>query len=255
MPEISIRKTRQSRAGRPIPRPTDGGAKTASARLTAGRLYGSVGVRTETIATAASLLKNRGSDSHSYRHARGDKNAWRMTDRRRAAAAAQSPPRIDGPGVVGTMSQARSSPHPSALFRPCCDRPSASPPVPCRQRAPAATDAVLTGRNGPGRAWTVANRAGIGLTDAVRTGLQGGGHETMQVFLDSPRIVSAPSDPPGNGAIVAALTCVDWSSSGIDRCWVTGPRSHEPCADREAKSRADAVIRNPSSSHAMSLLT
>ena len=32
-------------------------------------------------------------------------------------------------------------------------------------------ETVLTGRNGPGRARTVANRAGIELTGAVRTGL------------------------------------------------------------------------------------
>ena len=34
----------------------------------------------------------------------------------------------------------------------------------------AALGAVLTGRNGPGRARTVANRAGTALTGAVRTG-------------------------------------------------------------------------------------
>ena len=32
-------------------------------------------------------------------------------------------------------------------------------------------EAVVTGRNGPGRAWTAADRAGTALTGAVRTGL------------------------------------------------------------------------------------
>ena len=31
-------------------------------------------------------------------------------------------------------------------------------------------EAVLTGQNGPGRLWTVTNRAGTALTGAVRTG-------------------------------------------------------------------------------------
>ena len=63
-----------------------------------------------------------------------------------------------------------SSPHPSALFRPCL-RPSERVParsVPSKP-PPAALEAVLTGRNGPGRARTVANRAGTALTGAVRS--------------------------------------------------------------------------------------
>ena len=56
---------------------------------------------------------------------------------------------------------------------PVCDRPSASRRVPARQnRRQAPLEAVLTGRNGPGHARTVANRAGTAPTDAVRTGLQ-----------------------------------------------------------------------------------
>ena len=52
-----------------------------------------------------------------------------------------------------------------------CDRRSASRPVPSRQnRLQARLEAVLTGRNGSGRARTVANRAGTALTGAVRTG-------------------------------------------------------------------------------------
>ena len=54
---------------------------------------------------------------------------------------------------------------------PVCDRPSASRPVPSRQnRLQRRLEAVLTGRNGPGRARTVTNRAGTALTGAVRTG-------------------------------------------------------------------------------------
>ena len=56
---------------------------------------------------------------------------------------------------------------------PVCDRPSKSRSVPSRQnRLQAPLTAVLTGRKGPGRARTAANRAGRALTDAVRTGLQ-----------------------------------------------------------------------------------
>ena len=65
----------------------------------------------------------------------------------------------------------RSSPHPSALFGPVCDRPSASRFVLFRENRPQRRlGAVLTGRNGPGHARTVANRAGTALTGAVRTG-------------------------------------------------------------------------------------
>ena len=57
-------------------------------------------------------------------------------------------------------------------FCPVCDRPSASRPVPSRQsRLQPPLEAVLTGRNGSGRARTVANRAKAALTGAVRTGL------------------------------------------------------------------------------------
>ena len=69
---------------------------------------------------------------------------------------------------------ARSSPHPSALSRPCL-RPSERVParsVPSKPPPGAAAplEAVLTGRNGPGRARMVANRAGTALTCTVRTG-------------------------------------------------------------------------------------
>ena len=54
---------------------------------------------------------------------------------------------------------------------PVCDRPSASRPVPPRRnRLQRRLEAVLTGRNGPGRARTAAYRAGTALTGAVRTG-------------------------------------------------------------------------------------
>ena len=43
---------------------------------------------------------------------------------------------------------------------PVCDRPNAFRPVPSRQNRLQPLEAVLTGRNGPGRARTVANRAG-----------------------------------------------------------------------------------------------
>ena len=62
---------------------------------------------------------------------------------------------------VSSGCKARSSPHPSALFRPCY------PTVRVRRLG-----AVLTGRNGPRRTRTVANRAGTALTGAVRTGLK-----------------------------------------------------------------------------------
>ena len=79
-----------------------------------------------------------------------------------------------GTGPSGSAeSKARSSPHPSALFRPCL-RPSERVParsVPSKQ-PPAALKAVWTGRNGPGRARTVAIRVGTALTGTVRTGLQ-----------------------------------------------------------------------------------
>ena len=80
----------------------------------------------------------------------------------------------NSPAVSCWQSQALSSPHPSALFRPCL-RPSER--VPARSAPskppPAPLEAVLSGTaNGPGRAQTVANRAGTALTGAVRTGLQ-----------------------------------------------------------------------------------
>ena len=58
---------------------------------------------------------------------------------------------------------------------PVCDRPSAYRPGPSSQnRLQRRLEAVLTGRNGPGRARTVANRVGTALTGAVRTGLKSG---------------------------------------------------------------------------------
>ena len=70
------------------------------------------------------------------------------------------------------LRQARSSPHPSALLRPWLqpsERVLARSVPSNRLQAP--LEAVLTERNGQGRAQTVANRAGTALTGAVRTGL------------------------------------------------------------------------------------
>ena len=77
----------------------------------------------------------------------------------------------------GQACEARSSPHPSALHRPCL-RPSERPAPPL--------EAGLTGRNGPGRARAVANRTGSALTGAVRTGRYAArqrGHLIQQVAL------------------------------------------------------------------------
>ena len=83
-----------------------------------------------------------------------------------------------------SVPDARSSQHPAALFRPCL-RPSER--VPARSVSskppPAALGAGLTGRNGPGRARTIAIRAGAALTGAVRTALG-----------DPPRL--SPHKPP-----------------------------------------------------------
>ena len=87
---------------------------------------------------------------------------------------------------------ARSSPHPSALFRPCL-RPSERVPVVRSSRcnpfrpvktASSGAGAVSTGQNGPGCARTVANRAGTALTGAVMTGHQtcGGDPRVTAVF-------------------------------------------------------------------------
>ena len=58
-------------------------------------------------------------------------------------------------------------------FGPVCNRPSASWSAPSRQnRLQRWLEAVLTGRNGPGHARTVTNRAETALTGAVRTGLK-----------------------------------------------------------------------------------
>ena len=69
--------------------------------------------------------------------------------------------------------ETRSSPHPSALFRPCL-RPSERVPARSVRSKPPPTAAGdgLTRRNGPGRARTVSNRAETALTGAVRTGLE-----------------------------------------------------------------------------------
>ena len=83
---------------------------------------------------------------------------------------------------------------------PVCDRPSGG-----RRRL----EVVTTGRNGPGRARTVANRAGAALTGAVRTGLYrpeiadpaGGGH-------------GASTARPAGGHLLAAQRCRSSSSGG-----------------------------------------
>ena len=73
----------------------------------------------------------------------------------------------------GTYCKARSSLHPSALFR-SCDRPERLPARFVRSKPPPAPlEAFLTGRKGPGRALTVANRAETALTGAVRTAAAG----------------------------------------------------------------------------------
>ena len=77
-----------------------------------------------------------------------------------------------GHGPIEPRCYARSSPHPSALLRPCV-RPSERVPassVPSKP-PPVAAGGGLTERAGPGRARTVAKRAGTALTGAVRTGL------------------------------------------------------------------------------------
>ena len=96
---------------------------------------------------------------------------------------------------------ARSSPHPSALFRPCL-RPSERIPTrpgPSSQnRLQAPLEEVLTERNGPGRARTVANRAGTALTGAVRTGFQ---RTFLSVSAGRPDPVSALRPIVGNGTV------------------------------------------------------
>ena len=77
-------------------------------------------------------------------------------------------------GARDAEPQARSSPHPSALLRPCL-RPSECVPdrsVLSKTASWRRLEAVLTGWNRPERARTVANRAGAALTGAVRTGLE-----------------------------------------------------------------------------------
>ena len=80
------------------------------------------------------------------------------------------------PSADRSEAKTRSSPHPSALSRPCL-WPSEREPVrsaPLENRHQRRLEAVLTGRNGLGRAQTVTNWAGTALTDAVSTGLKGG---------------------------------------------------------------------------------
>ena len=104
-------------------------------------------------------------------------------------------------------SQVRSSPHASALFRPCL-RPSERVParsVPSKPH-PAALEAVLMGRNGPGRARTVANRTRTALTGATRTGPQAqssqgkGQHMSRRIWpvrrCDTDLFVSSDAVPP-----------------------------------------------------------
>ena len=85
-------------------------------------------------------------------------------------------------GAVNTV-----TPGPHRSSGPVCDRPSASRPVPPRQNRPQpALRAVLTGQNGPGRARTVANRAGTALTGAVRTGRWTSAADTAGLTPKSP---------------------------------------------------------------------
>ena len=89
----------------------------------------------------------------------------------RSPGSRRHPPMVSAQDSVG--SQARSPPHPSALFRPCL-QPSERVPASSflSKSPPAALEAILTGRKGLGRAGTAANSAETALTGAVRTGCQ-----------------------------------------------------------------------------------
>ena len=73
-----------------------------------------------------------------------------------------------------------------------------------RSRRLAPPEAVLTGRNGPGRARTIANRVGTALTGAVRTGRQSSSHQ-CPVLLSPPLQSSCrrPCRPPVSAPAVA----------------------------------------------------
>ena len=102
-----------------------------------------------------------------------------------------------GPG----QSKARSSPHPSALsrlrLRPF-ERVSARSVT--SKPPPAALGAVLTGRNGPRRARTVANRAVKALTSAARTGPKALWHRSREPAYKYSRLRPLTNTiMPGNG--------------------------------------------------------
>ena len=79
--------------------------------------------------------------------------------------------------LSGVLPGVKPGPHHTRqrCLGPVCERPCASRSVPSRQnRLQAPLEAVLTGRNGPGRTRTLANRAETALTGVVRTGLDRG---------------------------------------------------------------------------------
>ena len=80
---------------------------------------------------------------------------------------------------------------------PVCDRPSATRPVSSRQnRLQRRLEAVLTRRNGPGRAQTVANRAGTALTGAVKTRTERDGRSEFNTVSSSDSLPSTRAVPP-----------------------------------------------------------
>ena len=115
--------------------------------------------------------------------------------------------------VPASPAQAEPGPHRTRqrCFDPVCDRPSASRPVSSSQnrlQAPCCLEAVLTGRNRPGRARTVTNRAETALTGAVRTG-----PEVTRADWRGPPRRRLPLSV-GSGAWKAACPCLSDQRSG-----------------------------------------
>ena len=144
-------------------------------------------------------------------------------------------------GALFWSCEARPSPHPSALLRPCM-RPSerVRPAQSCQNHFQRHLEAVLTARNGPGRARTVANRAGTALTGAVRTGLhwpmvcRGAGPDRTGPGRGRGRPLSRIWAPPAGSQCRMLHRCgiskcslwrfVTWGLCGGDR----RPGRHEP---------------------------
>ena len=100
-------------------------------------------------------------------------------------------------------------------------RPSEGAPARSVQSKPppAALGAVLTGRNGPGRARTVANRAGTALTGAVRTGP----NMTPRDVRDPTRTAIMTVETRGRPGPGAGLTCTPPRWCAGCRTWSRGP--------------------------------